>query len=189
LFVCWTATLGIATRQKVQMNSRSHPRILDDAAFAALHPRFKWMRDYLARVAPPSRLPGRQHIDPPAMKDVLPFINLVEVVGSGTAMRFRFRLVGTAQTEAAGREITGMFVEDAVVPESVDRIVGNMRTAIELKSPIYDRFPMAHPNREFIESERVYFPVATDGRTVDMLLLVHAYPDGEGTSKHPEPQA
>ena len=157
------------------------PRILDDSDFSKLHPRLTWMRDYLARIAPPGRLPGRQHIDPSAMKDVLPFINLVEIVGSGEAMRFRFRLVGTVQTEVAGREITGMFVEDAVLPEFSSRIAGNMRTAAETKRPVYDRFPTAHPSREFIDSERVYFPLATDGQTVDMLIRVHAYPGSEGT--------
>jgi hypothetical protein len=89
----------------------------------------------------------------------------------------------------AGREITGMLVEDAVLPDYLNRIIGNMRTAVETKAPAYDRFPTAHPNRDFIDSERVYFPFATDGQTVDMLILIHAYPGSEGTSKHPEPQA
>ncbi len=162
------------------------PKIVSDPDFSGLHPRFRWMRDYLVRVAPPGRLPGRQHIDPLALKDVLPFVNLVEICRDGEAIRFRFRLVGTMQTEMAGREITGMFVEDAVVPAYVERIVGNMRNVMESKAPVYDRFPTAHPGREFIDAERIYFPLASDGDIVDMLILIHVYPGVEGHSNPDE---
>jgi hypothetical protein len=155
------------------------PKVVTDQDLASLHPRFMWMRDYLDRVAPPGRLPGRQHIDPLDVKDLLPLVNLIEVTKDSKAVRFRFRLVGTVQTEMAGRDITGMFVEDAVLPAYVNRILSNMRTAAERKRPVYDRFPMPHPNREFIDSERVYFPLAADGETVDTLFLVHAYPNRE----------
>jgi hypothetical protein len=148
--------------------------------YASLHPRYARVRDYLQQVAPPGRLPGRTHIDPGELRDLLPLINLADVVRDKDRLRFRFRLVGTEQTEKAAREITGKFVEDAVLPEFVDRIVANMRTVVEQKTPLYDRFPMPHPEREFIDSERIYFPLAADGETVDMILIVNGYPDGLG---------
>ncbi|HEX2113152.1 MAG TPA: PAS domain-containing protein [Alphaproteobacteria bacterium] len=155
------------------------PRVISDEDFSALHPRFTWMRDYLARVAPPGRLAGRQHVDPLDLKDVLPFINLVDVAREKAGLRFRFRLVGSAQTQMAGREITGLSVEEAVLPDYVDRILSNMRAVVEHKAPVYDRFPTAHLDREYLDSERVYFPLASDGATVDMLILIHAYPGHE----------
>ena len=144
--------------------------------YSSLHPRFARVRDYLLKVAPAGRLPGRQHVDPAVIRDLLPMVNLVDVVRDKDRLRFRFRLVGTEQTEKAAREITGKFVEDAVVPEFVDRITGNMRTVVEQRAPLYDRFPMPHPKREFIDSERIYFPLATDGESVDMILIVNGYP-------------
>src|SRR3546814_18589404 len=48
--------------------------------YPVLHPRFRWMRDYLSRVAPPGGLPGRQAVDPTVFKALLPFINLVDVI-------------------------------------------------------------------------------------------------------------
>lgn len=153
---------------------------MQDPVYADLHPRFSWMRDYLDRVAPPGLLPGRQHIDPVALRTVLPFVNLVDVEReAASGLRFRFRLVGTLQTTAAGREISGRYLEDAVDPTYLERIRANMTAATERRKAIYDRFNMPHPERDFIDSERIYFPLARDGVTVDMLLILNFYPDDE----------
>jgi hypothetical protein len=145
--------------------------------YAKLDPQFARMRDYLAGIAPPGKLPGRQHIDPLAIRSMLSFTNLVDVERDGDRLRFRFRLTGTLQSTAAGREISGQYLEDAVVPEFVDRIRANMTAVVERREAIYDRFGMPHPGREFIDTERIYFPLARDGETVDMLLILNAYPD------------
>jgi len=136
------------------------------------------VRDYLARIAPAGKLPGRQHFDPVAIGPrSIRFINLVEVTRGEPEPRFRFRLVGSRQSDAAGREITGKFVEAAVLPEFVDRIKSNMQTVVRSKAPVYDAFPMPHPKRDFIRTERIYFPLASDGELVDMILIVNGYPD------------
>ena len=98
------------------------------ADFVNLNSRFSEVQDYLGKAAPPGKLAGRQHIDPVDLgTSILPFINLVEVIRQGEGLRFRYRLVGTRQTYAAGREITGKFTEEAVLPEYLDRINHNMR--------------------------------------------------------------
>jgi hypothetical protein len=147
--------------------------------YAVLHPRFAWMQKYLIRVAPPGGLPGRQVIDPVVFKKLLPFINLVDVHRAPGHIDFRFRLVGTLQTSVAGREITGRRIEDAVLPEFVARIRANMTAAVDQRTAIYDRFPMPHPERDFIDTERVYYPLAGNGRDVDMLLILNGYPEDE----------
>lgn len=148
---------------------------MQEPDFDRLDSSFAWMRDYLARLAPEGGLPGRQHIDPADFAKYAHRVNLAEAVRIGGRLRFRFRLVGTTQTRMAGREITGKFVEDAVLPEFAARILGNMRAAVETAKPVYDRFPMPHPERTRIDSERVYFPLARDGKTVDMLLILNNY--------------
>jgi hypothetical protein len=149
---------------------------LGDSDFAPLAPRFRWMRDYLKRVAPPGRLPGRQHIDMGLLQDVLRFVNFVDVLRDGTGLRFRFRVIGAVQGVIAGRDITGKTVEEAVLPAFVERIRHNMTTAVERRAPVYDAFAMPHPARDFIDSERVYYPLARDGETIDELLILNAYP-------------
>ena len=150
--------------------------------YAKLDAQFTRMRDYLAGVAPPGKLPGRQHIDPLAIRTLLSFINLVDVERTAVGIRFRFRLIGTLQSTAAGREISGKYLEDAVLPEYLERIRSNMLAAVESREALYDRFGMPHPDRDFIDSERVYYPLARDGENVDMLLILNAYPDEEKTA-------
>jgi hypothetical protein len=149
--------------------------------YAKLDAQFTRMRDYLAGVAPPGKLPGRQHIDPLAIRALLSFTNLVDVERTDGGIRFRFRLIGTLQSTAAGREISGKYLEDAVLPEYLERIRSNMLAVVESREALYDRFGMPHPDRDFIDTERVYYPLARDGETVDMLLILNAYPDEEKT--------
>ncbi len=146
--------------------------------YEALHPWFAVIRDYLATLAVPGKIASRADFDPCWLRGNLRLVNLVEVVRDAAGVeRFRFRLVGTTQTELARREITGLFVEDAVLPAYVDRIQVNMRTVVRTRAAVYDRFPMPHPDREFIDSERVYFPLASDGDNVDMILVACNYPN------------
>lgn len=140
-----------------------------------LRSHFQKMYNYLCSVAPPGRLPGRQHVDPLDFHDVLTFINLVDVERDGGFPRFRFRLVGTTQTIMANRDITGLHVEDAVLPDYSERILTNMKRVLATGKPLYDRFSMPHPERDFIDSERVYYPLASDGENVDMILILNSY--------------
>ena len=146
------------------------------ADFGKLHPWFTWVKQYLDGCAGGRTLAGRKDIDPGCFGPNLHLLNLADVVRDGEAMRFRFRLVGSTQSEMAGREITGRFVEDAVLPKFVDRINANMRAVVDTCRPVYDRFPMPHPERDFLDSERVYFPLASDGEGVDMILIACSYP-------------
>src|SRR5690242_12897874 len=60
------------------------------------HPRFRRLADYLASKAPNGKLPGRQHIEPLEIPDLLPWIMLIEVIAHMDAEpRYRIRLVGT----------------------------------------------------------------------------------------------
>jgi len=148
---------------------------LDGAEPPAVHARFVEMIAYMARMAPDGGLPGRQHIDPCDFPKLLSLINLMDVERKGADVRFRYRLVGEDQTRAAGRNITGMVVEEAVEPRLVPRINANMRKVLTTRMPVYDRFPMPHPDRQFIDSQRMYYPLASDGETVDMILTLSGY--------------
>ena len=146
-----------------------------DAEQPRLRPQFVRIYNYLRDVAPTGGLPGRQHIDPLDFHDLLTFINLVDVERGQSRTRFRFRLVGTTQTIMAKRDISGLYVEDAVLPRFAERILGNLNRVVQTASPLYDRFSMPHPNREFIDSERVYYPLAGDGKHIDMVFILNGY--------------
>lgn len=148
---------------------------LGDQEAPAVHARFGDMMRYLAAAAPEGSLPGRQHIDPYDLRHIITLVNLVDVERDGGTVRFRYRLVGEQQMQAAGRNITGLVVEEAVVPSLVARINGNMKKVLATRLPVYDRFPMPHPDRQFIDSERMYYPLAADGETIDMILILNGY--------------
>jgi hypothetical protein len=61
------------------------------------------------------------------------------------------------------------------VPELLARVQANMRKALDTRQPVFDSFPIPHPDRHFIVAQRMYFPLAADGETVDMLLVLHGY--------------
>ena len=122
-------------------------------------------------------MPRRADLDPQAFADVLPYVNLIDVVLANDAVRFRFRLVGTAQSAAAQLDYAGRFVDDVVDPASRPRVLDDLARVVATCLPQYGRYGMPFPGRGFLESERVFYPLSDDGRMVDCILALHRYPD------------
>jgi hypothetical protein len=154
---------------------------MTSVAFEALHPRFGAMRDLLAGCGAGAR-PGRRmarpaDLDPAAFRDLLPFVNLIDVALVSDTVRFRFRLVGTAQSAAAQLQYAGRFVDDVVDPGSRPRVLEDLTRVAATCMPQYGRYGMPFPGRSVVDSERVFYPLSTDGRMVDCILALHHYPD------------
>lgn len=150
---------------------------MTNVAFETLDPRFAGMRDYLAGLQAGRRMPRPADLDPTAFQDLLAFVNLIDVVLVNDAVRFRFRLVGTAQSEAAQLDYAGRFVDDVVDPASRPRVLEDLTRVVATCMPHYGRYGMPFPGRGFIDSERVFYPLSNDGRMVDCILALHHYPD------------
>ena len=148
-----------------------------NVAFDTLHPRFAAMRDLLAGWRAGQRLPRPADLDPGAFQDLLPFVNLIDVALVNDAVRFRFRLVGTAQSAAAQLDYAGRFVDDVVDPAARPRVLDDLTRVVATGMPHYGRYGMPFAGRGFIESERVFYPLSGDGRMVDCILALHHYPD------------
>ena len=146
-------------------------------AFDTLDGRFVRMRDHLAAVGAGRRMPRRADHDPAAIADLLPYVNLIDVVLVDDAVRFRFRLVGTAQGAAAQLDYAGRFVDDVVDPASRPRVLDDLTRVVATCLPHYGRYGMPFPGRGFIDSERVFYPLSDDGRMVDCILALHRYPE------------
>lgn len=146
-------------------------------AFDMLDPRFTRMRDHLAALSAGRRMPRRAELDPQAFADLLPYVNLIDVVLADDAVRFRFRLVGTAQSAAAQLDYAGRFVDDVVDPVSRPRVLDDLTRVVATCLPHHGRYGMPFPGRGFLESERVFYPLSDDGRMVDCILALHRYPD------------
>lgn len=137
------------------------------------HSRFRRLADYLAAKAPPGKLPGRQHIDPLELFDILPYLMLVDVIPQATGEpRYRIRLMGTEVVAIQGADVTGKFVEDVLTGVEGTEIVRLYGEILRSRQPQYRRGVVATSGREHVHYERIAFPLARDGENVDMLIFV-----------------
>jgi hypothetical protein len=136
------------------------------------HPMVRSFYEYWRSVAPPGRLPGRQHIRP---EDIVPLLaNFWMLDVYRNPLRFRYRLAGTHIVSSVGRELTGGWL-DEVQLESVDnptlrdryRFVAETGRATWRHGPTFwQRDPMHRT------IENCLAPLATDGVTVDKMVAV-----------------
>jgi hypothetical protein len=139
------------------------------------HPRFRQLATYLASKAPAGKLPGRQHIDPVEIPRLLPYLTLVDVVHIDGRERYRFRLVGTDIVNKTAVDVTGKWVEDAFAPVAAVQVAESYRGVVASRTPHHRASTIPVPGREHINFERIVFPLARDGETVDMLIGIHAF--------------
>ena len=158
---------------KVAESSPPWPQSAPD--FIDCHPRFRQLNDYLVSRAPEGLLPGRQHIDPTDIPGLLSVITFVDVERDAGALRMRFRLVGTTCTEGMGRDLTGEYIDESHVTKCGDAIAAQMAEIVELRQPGFGDLSVSLAGREHVGYQRVYFPLARNGKDVDMLIGVHAF--------------
>lgn len=141
------------------------PEQLDD-------PIFREIFDYWRTKCRGERLPARKDIDPTDIGKVLGSIVLIEVLPGTPSPRFRYRLWGTRVTELYGKDYTGYMFDQVISPASREKIQDVFEWVIENRTPHFWQVPVPAENRDFVSNRRLLLPLATDGRTVDMLLAV-----------------
>jgi hypothetical protein len=145
-------------------------------------PRLRRFYDYWQSKHRGDRLPGRRDIDPLEIPDLLPHVSMLDVVGAGDSMRFRFRLVGTANVHIAGREHTGAFIEDVFEPEDAATLQSTYRDLVKTRQPHYWVTSLAVRGNPPVRYTRLMVPLASDGVTVDMLMGVFFLTDPQPAS-------
>lgn len=124
-------------------------------------------------------LPCRADIDPTEIPGKLwPSLMLLDVVRDGDALRFRYRLVGTAFTHAFARDPTHEFVDEALPTRSGyrDYIMKMYVELVTTKKVIYSENLFALDGQPVpMVTKRLSLPLSSDGDTVDMALAAHTY--------------
>jgi hypothetical protein len=135
---------------------------------------------YWTRIAPPGRLPGRQHLEPLDIPRLLPKLWLLDVIAapeSPLLWHFRYRLVGTMMVEGFGCDPTGRLLHQAwpniaarggTYHHYVD-VVRQPRISFRRGAPVFDG------NQDYRWLERVLLPLARDGEHVDVVLALSTY--------------
>ncbi len=162
-------TTGMSATAKEQDWEISRPR---------WHPNITRLYDYWRSIHPPGGgLPGRQHLDPMHIPELLPSVWLLDV--QREPFRLRYRLVGTRIEEVRGQKLTGTWLDDTS-PEIVnfEAYYRRYRGVVESRQPNWrrGRSQMQHL-RDIEELENILLPLATDGNGVDMLLCKTIYYD------------
>ena len=125
-------------------------------------------------LSPTGGLPGRQHFDPIRIPNLLPNIWLIDV--HREPLRFWLRLAGTRIEEFAGKTITGSWMAERLTGANLSRVSDALRQVVETKRPSWRRGkPRISWEKDYIEIERLYLPLATDGELVDMVLAMTVF--------------
>lgn len=143
------------------------------------NPEIRMIVDYWRSIHPNSGLPGRQHLDPVDIPNLLPSIRLIDVVGAPP--RFRTRLMGTKLVAAVGQDYTGMWLDDVFHEFGKSSACLGLNTVTRTGTLNWRRgHPAMMHGKEFMIIERVYLPFARDGRDVDMILTYVMLGDSDG---------
>jgi hypothetical protein len=142
--------------------------MINDSKFCAglRHPLHRQILEYWRSKAPPDRLPGRQHIDPCEIPKALPWVGLVDV---------GYRLIGTGVVAKMGRDATGKWFDEHYGPDEFARRRGTYEAFVRSRRPMIVRCTDLIPDGEFKRCDCLMLPLAADGETVDMILLLFAF--------------
>lgn len=122
--------------------------------------------------------PRRCDIDPIEIRSHLGTLLLLDVLEEGRD--YRYRLIGTDIVEASGRDVTGGRFSDlyAAQPEALDLVLRTFAPVVSEVRPVFAAGQMFwRPERDFRHFESGYFPLSTDGASVDLMLCKMCFLD------------
>ena len=114
-------------------------------------------------------MPARPDFDPVELKPWLGRLGLLDVL-PGPPMDFRFRLCGTRTVEEYGVDLTGKRFSEACYVGSPATAQAAMGEFVRIGKPRYRNDPVKDINGFALMRERIYLPLAEDGRTINMIL-------------------
>jgi len=117
-------------------------------------------------------MPGRQHVDPIDIPKLLPYVRLHDVVGD--LLQYKIRLMGTRVAKFYGLDFSGYWYHEAFPTFPGSNAEASMASAVRNGRPVYRNGPPCFFHQQSHRNvERVTLPLATDGRNVDILFIVH----------------
>ena len=102
------------------------------------------------------------------------FGNLLMVDVVDGTHKFRFRLMGTSLVDAACRELTGKFFDEADISGYEPDVLDDYAGVLQTRAPVCKTRRYSPAPGTFMEHWRIYerllLPLATDGSTIDRIL-------------------
>lgn len=115
------------------------------------------------------RMPRRADIDPAELVPFLPTLMIVDVVAD--ERRFIYRLVGTREVDARGKDPTGRPVGEAFHGSSRERVLANYDRVKASGRPQIDISAVITTKDRLDDSHVIFLPLSEDGRSVTQILV------------------
>ncbi|HVZ02454.1 MAG TPA: PAS domain-containing protein [Dongiaceae bacterium] len=115
------------------------------------------------------KMPRRSDIDPVELVPFLPRLMIVDVVDD--ERRYVYRLVGTREVEARGRDPTGQAVGDAFIGSSREKVLANYDRVLMTGRPYIDTGTVVTVADKLDDSQVIFLPISEDDETVSQILV------------------
>jgi hypothetical protein len=163
------------------------PLVITDATLLAqggAHWKIRQGYAYWKSIHPAGGLPGRQHLEPLAIPDLLRHVWLADLALD--PFQVRYRLAGTGVVAGLGREVRGLPFHEAHPGAAAETFYRRRIMAmIETRAATWRRGESKLWEHEvWLNVENLILPMAADGQRIDMLLGVSLFFDGHGAELH-----
>ena len=118
--------------------------------------------------------PDRRAIDPADLKQILPNLAIIEIIGAKADPRFRYRLVGTAIVAVYGVNPTGKFIDEITTGAYRDFLLGLLREVATAGRALYaaSAFQL---DKTGLSAERLFLPLAVGDGVVRQIIVSHTF--------------
>ncbi len=117
------------------------------------------------------RLPARRDIDPVELgAAVLPWIVILDVLRFGDELDYRYRLLGTSNLSLLGRDPTGESLNESLRSADASTIKASFDETVRTGKPFFSLAGLPHKNNFLVSVYRAFYPLASDGVTIDGLI-------------------
>jgi hypothetical protein len=131
--------------------------------------------EYWTRQSDAGRLPRRRDIDPADIPKLLPILMIVEVPPSD---RYRYRLIGTENSDAFGMNATGRYLDEVLPgPEYKTHVLALYDECVRTNRALYSeclftslQYPV--PERQI---KVLFLPLCDDGERVNQVLVAQVF--------------
>jgi hypothetical protein len=115
------------------------------------------------------RMPRRADIEPSELVPFLADLMIVDVVAD--PRRYVYRLVGTREVAARGRDPTGRPVGEAFHGSSREKVLANYDRAAQSGHPHIETGVVITTDDRVDDSQVIFLPLSEDDRTVSQILV------------------
>lgn len=137
-------------------------------------PRIAAAYEYWRDKAVGRQIPRRADIDPTEIPKLLRDIMLVDVLPEG---RYRYRLIGTGNTQAHGFSATGRYLDEVLPgPQYKAHVLGLYDECVRQRRPLYSEcLFLSLQGRPARHTKVMFMPLSEDGRTIDLVFVVQVF--------------